>query len=436
MSIVISLLLYFVILILSFLIFRVFRLNVVGIGAHPIGLLIIVQFFTFSLPGVLLVSFGGFESARYMGISAEKLHEIGLWYLYSYFVFLIFLCIYHKLGGASNYNRNLGSENSNKMEISIPILLFLSVAIFFIKIAILGETPLIMALRGEVYRANILRTEFQNNLSANQIPYIEPLFDFILVFQCYFIFYMKFVGRRVSVLILFVSFSICAHQLTFDLQKYKLLLLMISLVFMYSTLKGIGFRVVVYGVMIFLSSILLYSIFMGSDSDIIFTIIERVFVIQNQGFYNIINYITPHDKYMWDGFYFVGRLGINVERADVDIVPYIYGDFTNVVNSNSYYLGQAWSQFGHWGLLISPFIVSLATCIFIKIIDLLVKYDHLYFIPFLFYFVPGIKINQSFSYFLFGKQFVTVLIMAVFTYFLLNLIQRFTAFIAPVVYRR
>uniref|UniRef100_UPI003A96C48C hypothetical protein n=1 Tax=Psychromonas sp. TaxID=1884585 RepID=UPI003A96C48C len=177
MSIIVSLWIYLTIMTLSFLMFKIFKVKIFGVGSHPIGLFILVQFFVFSLPGVLLVSFGGFESSRYAGISVGKLQEIGFWYLYSYFVFIICICVFYKLGGVKNYKNYLGEKNKIDVEKQVAILLFLSAIIFIVKLIILGETPLILALRGEVYRANILRTEFQNNLSANQIPYVEPLFD-------------------------------------------------------------------------------------------------------------------------------------------------------------------------------------------------------------------------------------------------------------------
>ncbi|MFL4183044.1 hypothetical protein, partial [Escherichia coli] len=84
---------------------------------------------------------------------------------------------------------------------------------------------------------------------------------------------------------------------------------------------------------------------------------------------HIINKITPNEKYWFTNFYFVERLGITPARADVDIIPYLnYVSSLDIVNVNSYYLGEAWSMFGYYGLILSPILVGGAMFIFVKII--------------------------------------------------------------------
>ncbi|TOM79142.1 hypothetical protein CGH69_24090, partial [Vibrio parahaemolyticus] len=66
--------------------------------------------------------------------------------------------------------------------------------------------------------------------------------------------------------------------------------------------------------------------------------------------------------------------GIYPEHADVDVLPYIYNNYTNIVNSNSYFLGQAWSMFGTVGLIISPFCVGFFIYTVVKVIDKIIGY--------------------------------------------------------------
>lgn len=91
------------------------------------------------------------------------------------------------------------------------------------------------------------------------------------------------------------------------------------------------------------------------------------------------------------------------------------------MNVNSYFLGQAWSMFGTLGLGISPIIVGLAISFYIIVLDRLIKYDVCVFLPYFIYFVPGIMLNQSFTYFLYGKYFL----LGLFNVFVFFLIVRF-----------
>ncbi|HEY1845577.1 MAG TPA: hypothetical protein VGH05_12055 [Buttiauxella sp.] len=144
---------------------------------------------------------------------------------------------------------------------------------------------------------------------------------------------------------------------------------------------------------------------------------DRFLLGQNQGFYHIVNSITPDAKYWLTNFYFIERLGVIPARADVDVIPFLnYVAGLDIVNVNSYYLGEAWSMFGYYGFIISPVIVALAMFLFVKAIDILIGYSASFFIPYAIYIIPELRINQSFTYFLYGKDFVfrTILMFIIF----------------------
>ncbi|WP_160317087.1 hypothetical protein, partial [Trabulsiella odontotermitis] len=104
---------------------------------------------------------------------------------------------------------------------------------------------------------------------------------------------------------------------------------------------------------------ILQSFVTGADiSESLTRAVDRFVLGQNQGFYHIINSIKPDEKYWFTGFFFVEQFGIIPSRADMDVIPYTIYAGSDIVNVNSYYMGEAWSMFGVMGLLFSPVIVA------------------------------------------------------------------------------
>ncbi|KAA1341232.1 hypothetical protein [Escherichia coli] len=201
-------------------------------------------------------------------------------------------------------------------------------------------------------------------------------------------------------------------------KKLLLFFLMLGTLFIiYLKKKRIMKTMFLIGSIVFLA-ILLQATLSGTELNVaINSMADRFLLGQNQGFYHIINKITPNEKYWFTNFYFVERLGITPARADVDIIPYLnYVSSLDIVNVNSYYLGEAWSMFGYYGLILSPILVGGAMFIFVKIIDLLIGYNPYFFIPYAILIIPELRINQSFTYFLYGKDFVfrTILVLIIF----------------------
>ncbi|EFN3866741.1 hypothetical protein ACVMJX_15880 [Escherichia coli] len=403
-------------------IFQRLGISLKGTYVHPISLSVLIQFCLFSLPGVVMISFLDYQSPRYEGITLSNRLNIGLWYFYSVLVYFSVFILLASVFRLKNYNRYVSRVvNYDNYIVYSTIILSLSVIFLCIKLFFSRKAPIFYLLEGDSVGAYTSRVDIQTNPQYYYIPYISNLISLLLVFQFYFIFYFyTFTTKKTYKLIFFVitSFLIAVIECLYETQKAPVIFLMLGTLFIiYLKKKRIMKTMFLIGSIVFLA-ILLQATLSGTELNVaINSMADRFLLGQNQGFYHIINKITPNEKYWFTNFYFVERLGITPARADVDIIPYLnYVSSLDIVNVNSYYLGEAWSMFGYYGLILSPILVGGAMFIFVKIIDLLIGYNPYFFIPYAILIIPELRINQSFTYFLYGKDFVfrTILVLIIF----------------------
>ncbi|HDZ8979843.1 TPA: hypothetical protein RUY06_001730 [Aeromonas veronii] len=400
----------------AFILKKIYKLSNVslwGDEAHPIGLFYIIQIFIFSMPGVLMISFMGIKSIRYDGISDVKLLEIGGWYFYALIIMSFVLCVSFKALNMKSYNKAI--KNIDEFYVSnywsgAVVLIWLcficTLAQFF-----LFEKPSIYYLfKGDALVAYQSRVDMQTNPSKYYPPFIRTFFVFINIYQSYItlFIYKGLVNRgKKHSFYLLGSIMIAIYHSFYETQKAPFIMLLMGLIFIMQLYTKNTKNTIGYMVLLLVSSILITSVIMDLDiNSAIEGVFDRVLLGQNQGFYHIINAISPNEKYLFQDFYFAESLGIKVARADIDVLPYIYGDRDDVVNVNSFFLGQAWSMFGLLGLIISPFVVGIVIALIIKIIDVLISHDRVIFVPFMIYMIPSLSVNQSFTQFLYGKYFI------------------------------
>jgi len=279
--------------------------------------------------------------------------------------------------------------------------------------------PLFYLIAGNAEMAYNARIDIQTNPQSYYLPYISNIISLLSVFQFYFVFYIySFSSRRGkrALFLLFISFVLAVIECLYETQKAPIVFLFLGVVFiLYLRNQAIMKLIFMFSIVAIMVVILQAYVIDANLYDAFNTSLDRFIFGQNQGFYHIINSIKPDEKYWFSSFYFIERLGISPSRADVDVIPYIniYKN-VDVVNVNSYYLGEAWSMFGYYGLIFSPIVVGFSSAFFIKVIDLLIGCGKIFFIPFLIYIVPEFRINQAFNYFLFGKEFVFKLLMVMF----------------------
>ncbi|NUW63194.1 hypothetical protein HUZ94_06295 [Cronobacter sakazakii] len=412
MELIIALCISFLFYLMLSLVYRKIGINLSGDKIHPFALSVIIQFCIFSLPGVIIISFLGYSSARYYGISDANRLSIGLWYVYSLIVYFLTFFILAGCFKIKNYNKYAGIPVryvNNIVYIRVALLLsivFLAVKLFFSK-----KAPIFYLLEGDFSGAYAARVDIQTNPQLYYIPYFSNLISLLLIFQFYFIFYFYIFADKKSWRMTFftvISFCIAATECLYETQKAPIIFLMFGALFIVYLRKSTIMKIAVPVGGVAFIVILLQAIVSGSGLEDGFnSAADRFLLGQNQGFYHIINSIIPDSKYWYTNFYFIERFGIQPARADVDVIPYLnYVAGLDIVNVNSYYLGEAWSMLGYGGLIIAPFIVAAAMFAFVKCLDVLIGFNPLFFIPYSIYIIPELRINQSFTYFLYGKDFV------------------------------
>lgn len=425
-AIFISLLVYY----LLTKVYAVCNIKLKGRGTHPLALFIVIQICIFSFPGVILISFLGFDSFRYETINEGTRFEIGLWYLYSIVVFalvnLFFLTIFH----IKSYNKYVSQTIPyNPVIYKATTLVLFALFSLLIKLLLSKTPPLFYLIEGDFEKAYQSRIDIQINQQDYYIPYISNLTSLLSIYQFYFLYYFySFADRKTLYLkcLVLVSFLLASIECLYETQKAPLIFMLLGVVFIFYLKTHKIKKLIISLGLIFSFAVVLQSIIIGSNlSDALSSAADRFLLGQNQGFYHIINSIKPDAKYWFSSFYFIERLGVVTSRADVDVIPYMtYYKGADIVNVNSYYLGEAWSMFGYYGLILSPFIVAFSVALFIKILDLFIGFKPLYYIPFAIYAIPEFRLNQAFNYFLFGKEFIFKLIMI---FIIITLIDTFSS---------
>jgi oligosaccharide repeat unit polymerase len=411
-------------------VFKVADIEFLGDKAHPFSLFIIMQFCILSLPGVILISFFNFESRRYVGIDESLRASIGYWYLYSVFVYFSVAFMLFYFFRCNWYSRYIAERINNKENnVLFGIVLCLAITLFLLKVIFSKPAPLWYLLLGDARTAYIVRVDMQLNHDKYYIPYVSKFISQYLVYQFYFCLYYCFFALKKSNKLYFglvLSFIMATIECLYDTQKAPFIFMLVGALFIFYLKKQSFLKTVFPVLFIFLIVIVMQSVVSGSDLSVgLSHAVDRFILGQNQGFYHIINSINPDPKYWFNGFYLTKQLGLEVSRADVDVLPYTIYKNSDIVNVNSYYLGEAWSMFGFLGLVISPFVVAIMTFVYVKVIDLLIGDEALMTIPFMIYFVPTINVQQSFNYFLYSKSFCLSLFLFIVTIVLVKAIRSF-----------
>lgn len=394
-----------------------------------VGYSVLVNIFLMSMPGVLYVSLLGVDNWRYVGITEATKSIVLYSYLYSLIVAALVVYVYGRfIGDISVQLSDDGSLENKKRKILFFSVLF----VFFytaLRLVYLHPAPPLRVLFTDGFLAAMSRRyEYQTGDAIRRIPYLSNIFDGLLIVSIYYISlwqiaykkeHRKFKSISLFVLTLVVSF----YNFAYDLQKAPFLIFIISL--LYFSFLLFHFRVV-YLVIIAsgLVAFLVYvSYYMTGNFYFEGSLLERIIVGQNQGLYLIFQYIQPSLKYALFGLPFASLFDLSQINADVEIIPYVYNNSEHIVNVNTYYLAQAWSMFGEFGVLISPFIVWFVVCIYNHFIIRAFPKNFLINAAFSFAFLTMIPLNMSFTFFLYPKNMFISFIPVVLIFYLMQKIS-------------
>ena len=215
---------------------------------------------------------------------------------------------------------------------------------------------------------------------------------------------------------------------SYELQKAPVFIFIFGLIFIHSFHRGLSWKIFVILPILVIGLLGLNAYFFDITEfeDIAFLIekvVTRLFIMQNQGMYYIVEHISPDFKWLKNGAILSSVFFSDIpQRADGVVMEKMYGYAPSNVNMNTYFLGQAYSIAGTIGMVISSFIMGSHLCLYLVIFKKLYQKNIAFFMPlsvvFYLFFIP---INQGFNSFLYGRNVIFFIIFSFIIYFLYSL---------------
>lgn len=388
-------------------------------------------FLTTSILGVVIIYFFDFSFGRVDEISSDVKNLI--FYHVFYSVFLIFISIYFscKLVAKSNvrYFRLFISESPYRYKKISIILLFLNtVYLLLLSILYLDSIPLYSILAGvDLNETLALAKKSHSGLNSYNIPYVSKFFDFSNLFTPLLILIIFIKGGSHRFLLIF-SYIVSFLYLSLDLQKAPFLMLCIismylSLVF--SSGRIVLLRRVFYSFVLGTIVLFLYSFFMNKDFlNMVLYLLDRPIFGQAQGMYYIYEYYPVSFEAMFSKSYFHALTGTTIVPPDVYIASYVYPDNENIVNVNTFFIGEAWGFGGNIGVYFFTLIVAFSISFYILFWTFMFRfYTHITYLMSIVFFAT-LPINQSLQFIIYQKYFLYfVLFFMVPVFFICMLIK-------------
>ncbi len=389
--------------------------------------LIYIHIFIFTFFGSIIAIFLTENITRLTYISEESISVYQFFVTYSTLIlFLILIPFLNKKNTHSpnfiSYIKNSSTLSSTKI---IFLLLVISIYVTFKYIYYFDHSPIITSL---LYNNNLLaeslRFEIQTKKIITDIPYFSKMIE-ILSFYIVITSYIQFrIYKENHFMIIFlISVIFTGANFLFDLQKAPLILLVLSLLLVETAIsnnKKIIYTLV--GISI-ITLIVIYSLFSKIDSTYLtsfISILDRTLIGQNQGFYYIYDYlpINYNNFSNWIS-------SNNFIHADQEVIRHmkIYAGNPNIVNTNTYYLAEAWYSFGMIGLIFTPIIISFSILIVLLIVNYLLRYNYFLFFPLALYTFLSIPITRSFYQMITFKYFIYIIFFGVIPIYIFNKIN-------------
>jgi hypothetical protein len=325
--------------------------------------------------------------------------------------------------------RRFLNENPIKYKKMAMILLAVNVLYLSLLLTLYSEAiPLLMVFNGEGITNALAGAKLQHlGGSGINIPYVSKFFDFLNFFLPLLIL-LLYLRKSTSVYVLFLVYASSFIYLSLELQKAPFLTLglltgYLVLILIDSVYKKLVGLVILFFLLAFV--IYTYSFFMGKDFlSMIYYLVDRPVFGQIQGMYFMHEYYTPSmDAVFSKTFFSTGSSGGPVP-PDVYIVDYVYPNSSHVVNVNTYFIGEAWSFAGHYGVALFTWAVAITLGFYIYFWShLLSNYTHVTYLMALVFFTT-IPINQSLQFIIYQKYFLYYLLFFVVPIFFLLFILR------------
>lgn len=363
--------------------------------------------------GTFLTFFNIEISQRLEFITDETKEIIFYFTTYSILILIIFLFFFVKKN--SKHKRIYASE-AQYIKFSIYILIIIIFYSAYILLIDSNKLPIIYLIKGDLIQAANIRMLIQTHEITIGIEYLSKIIFYMNLFLPIFLLVKllnspKKIYKYLFITSLFLSF----FNLTLDLQKSYVLILVLLLFFVYIYLRGVNIKLILYTVICSIILLLLIAFIMDKADSLnsFFYVIDRTVFGQNQAMYYLYQYYEPNLKGVFSDFYFSSKIGLDEIKPDEYILDYIYKDIVNLVNANTYYLGESWSYFGYFGLFFFPLIVSINIVGYAFLFYKLFSYDYLIFWTTALLFFTIIPIDQSLQFIIYQKFLLYFLLFCI-----------------------
>lgn len=370
--------------------------------------------------GTYLVAGDFIVADRLKGISKTVKNSIYIYVSFAVFIQLLLIYCYSMLRNVKPQTYlNFRFTNSQEKEYKylIVALLFLVLSYSLIKYFIFYPvSPLIMAIKGDIINAALVRADIQKGLIKVDLPYISKVVFFLSFYCVIFAMILKNTFKtKLYTLVFLIALLNAILFLTFDGQKGPVLTLILMMCVTYLYLNGLTKSLFIYLFGVVVLVVVFYSVMLGGESDffsILLRVFDRVLTGQNQAMYFFEQYYSPNLTGVFSDFYFSGALGLDEIKPDEAIVGYIYSDTEHLVNANTFYLGEVIAFFSSDSVWLFSFIVSFIIIMYMYFFDFLIKKNRIIYWPAALIFFSTLPINQSLQFIIYQKFYFYFIVFA------------------------
>lgn len=390
------------------------KVKIISRSPSPIGFLIALAVFVQIVPGIVLVSFYDFPMSYglHSAISKDTLY-FTFWFTMCS-LGILFLLLY-LTSFIINYNVNL-----HKLYVARYEFYWLSIAscaIMAVKIMSVGDIPFLMTLFGDAtgaaeQKARILKGEV--GAGGFLIGYLFGYLHYVALAYAYLC-YKKHVINKYE----FFSFlAFLIFYMIYDMQKLNFVFFLIFIYALNAMFDGV--KLVRLFFVFLMVLILLVSSFMllheSALQDVLIQVAARAFIGQMEGSYMIYEVLEPDLQRIYYG----APLGFIFNYPPItdpaaDVVKIFFPDVGDAwVNSNTFILAHAWSIFGFISVFLAPLAIVINILLFAILRDVFSRYIGSLAVCVYFTMVLTLRINNDYSFFLYGRSLVSFGAVAVF----------------------
>ena len=428
----------FVVLCVIYFFFKVAGIKFTGRKSNPFGMFFALNIFIISLPGIILVSsirVDTFLNSGIFSVSSSTVSYVTYSYFFSLAVILLMILSSSLIFRGFHIRESCVSSDNQLRAVNtfIVISLWLNaafLAVLMVKIGI-SNIPLLEGIRGDIGKAQILKAKLITGDIAKLPESINQIFRVLIPLTAYMAADRYFSDNKVQKrkISLILSVVLALIYYTYDLQKAPIFLFIFGILFIHNFHRGLNWKIlltlpILVAVLLGINAFYFGVTELDDLSFLVEKVATRLFIMQNQGMYYIIEHITPSLDYLKNGAILSSYVFSEApEPAASTVMEIMYGYAEANVNMNTYFLGEAYSIAGVFGVVLGSIVVASHLCIYLILFKKLYERNIVFFMPlsvvfYLFY----IPINQGFNSFLYGRNLIFFFVFSFLIYYLYSLL--------------